>query len=213
VFTRLARKARRNKNAASASCVWRSGKWRAHYCGRDRSVTAGFLSQSMLTAPRLFSRWPKTVYFLQGWQNLIARGSRFRDRVARHARVVIHVVRSLRADPDYVISVDVIFFALRRQQSSFSTTRLKQTVSVKASPARPGSSVHNLVFIVACGRCCVQHPLSLPTQQLDRSRIMLTVFPAYLFWRSQKTPNVEHPTPILNEKTIRVHAWAKTRRE
>jgi hypothetical protein len=27
--------------------------------------------------------------------------------------------------------------------------------------------------------------------------IMLTGVPAYLFWKSQKTPNAEHPTPNI----------------
>jgi len=109
---------------------------------------------------------------------------------------------------NYVISVDVIFFALTAATVFIFRGRGKTDaplVNASAMPVRlaprtfrvPGHPFTTLFFIVACAAIAFSTLYRYPHNSLIGLGIMLTGVPAYLFWRSQKTPNAEHPTPNI----------------
>ncbi len=109
---------------------------------------------------------------------------------------------------NYVISVDVIFFALtaatvfifRRRYKSDSPLLNASPMPVRLAPRTfriPGHPFTTLFFIIACCGVAFSTLYRYPHNSLIGLGIMLTGLPGYLFWKSQKTPNAEHPTPNI----------------
>jgi basic amino acid/polyamine antiporter, APA family len=162
--------------------------------------TAGFLSQSMLTAPRVYFAMAEDGLFFARLAKLNrARVPAFAIALQGTLAVVITLSGRYEQILNYVISVDVIFFALTAATVFVFRQRAKANPSLlKASPARtPGHPFTTLFFIVACAGVAFSTLYRYPHNSLIGLGIMLTGLPAYLFWRSQKTPNVEHPTPNI----------------
>src|SRR6266853_7044261 len=162
--------------------------------------TAGFLSQSMLTAPRVYFAMAEDGLFFASLAKLNrARVPAFAIALQGALAVVITLSGRYEQILNYVISVDVIFFALTAATVFVFRHRAKTNPSLlKASPARtPGHPFTTLFFIVACAGVAFSTLYRYPHNSLIGLGIMLTGVPAYLFWRSQKTPNAEHPTPSI----------------
>jgi APA family basic amino acid/polyamine antiporter len=162
--------------------------------------TAGFLSQSMLTAPRVYFAMAEDGLFFARLAKLNrARAPAFAIALQGTLAVVITLSGRYEQILNYVISVDVIFFALTAATVFVFRHRAKANPALlKANPARtPGHPFTTLFFIVACAGVAFSTLYRYPHNSLIGLGIMLTGLPAYLFWRSQKTPNVEHPTPNI----------------
>jgi len=101
---------------------------------------------------------------------------------------------------NYVISVDVIFFALTAATVFVFRHRAKTNPSLlKASPARtfkiPGHPWTTLFFIVACAAVAFSTVYRYPHHSAIGLGIMLSGIPVYLFWRArQKTSNSQRST-------------------
>jgi APA family basic amino acid/polyamine antiporter len=158
--------------------------------------TVGFLSQSMLTAPRVYFAMAEDGLFFSSLAKLNrARVPAF--AIALQGAVAIVITLSGRYEQilNYVISVDVIFFAL--------TAATVFVFRVRAGPALnrneaafhiPGHPFTTLFFIIACAGVAFSTLYRYPHNSAIGLGIMLTGVPAYLFWKSQKMPNAEHPT-------------------
>ena len=168
--------------------------------------TLGFLSQSMLTAPRVYFAMAEDGLFFKN----LARLNRARVpafAIALQGAVAIIVTFSGRYEQilNYVISVDVVFFALTAGTVFIFRRRCKtDSPLLNASPARtfrvPGHPFTTLFFIAACSAIVVSTVRYYPHNSLIGLGIMLTGLPVYLFWRvrsarSQKTLNAQRPTP------------------
>jgi len=106
---------------------------------------------------------------------------------------------------NYVISVDVIFFALTAATVFiFRRRRKADSPLLNAGPVRqldglgpwrarsfrvPGHPFTTLFFIVACGGVAFSTLYRYPHNSLIGLSIMLTGLPAYLFWRARKAPS------------------------
>jgi APA family basic amino acid/polyamine antiporter len=101
---------------------------------------------------------------------------------------------------NYVISVDVIFFALtaatvfifRRRRKADSPLLNASPMPVRLAPRTfrvPGHPFTTLFFIVACGGVAFSTLYRYPHNSLIGLGIMLTGVPAYLFWRARKAPS------------------------
>jgi APA family basic amino acid/polyamine antiporter len=144
--------------------------------------TAGFLSQSMLTAPRVYFAMARDGLFFKKVGDL---GER--SRVPVTAIVLQGITASVIAIAgrfeqvlNYVVSIDVLFFGLtgatllifrRREPAERPTIRV---------PFHPISTV---LFVSACWSIAVTTVVSAPRDAGGGVAILLLGIPVYLIWR------------------------------
>ena len=155
--------------------------------------TVGFLSQSMLTAPRVYFAMAEDGLFFSSLTKLNrARAPAFAIGLQGALAIVITLSGRYEQILNYVISVDVIFFALTAA-TVFIFRRRRKTDSPppNAGPVRtfrvPGHPFTTLFFIVACCAMLVSTVYRYPHNSLIGLGIMLTGLPAYLFWRLRQS--------------------------
>lgn len=142
--------------------------------------TAGFLSQSMLTAPRVYFAMAKDGLFF----NLVGMvHPRTRAPIAAIAlqgllAIVIALAGTYERILNYVVSVDTIFFGL---------TACCIFVFRKREPAGanrvPGHPLTTILFIAVCWLVVINTVYRYPENTLIGIAILLAGIPAYLFWR------------------------------
>jgi basic amino acid/polyamine antiporter, APA family len=151
--------------------------------------TVGFLSQSMLTAPRVYFAMAEDGLFFASLAKLNrARVPAFAIALQGALAIVITLSGRYEQILNYVISVDVIFFALTAAAVFvFRKRRKTDSLLLNASPARtfqiPGHPFTTLFFIIACAGVAFSTLYRYPHNSLIGLGIMLTGVPAYLFWR------------------------------
>jgi APA family basic amino acid/polyamine antiporter len=167
--------------------------------------TLGFLSQSMLTAPRVYFAMAEDGLFFHNLAKLNrARVPAFAIALQGALAIVITFSGRYEQILNYVVSVDVVFFALtaacvfvfrRRTKidnlnvacaSSTSPHRQDADANRKIDTFRvPGHPFTTLFFIAACSAVVVSTVYRYPHNSLIGFGIMLTGLPAYLFWRTR----------------------------
>ncbi len=144
----------------------------------------GFLSQGMLTTPRVYFAMAEDGLFFRS----VATVSK-RSRVPVVAILLQGAVTAIIALSgtfgqilSYVVSVDLIFFALTgaavfifRRRSSASEKRVV-----------PGHPFTTIVFVGSCALVVVATVWNAPVNSLIGYGILAAGVPAYLFWRSRK---------------------------
>jgi basic amino acid/polyamine antiporter, APA family len=161
--------------------------------------TIGFLSQSMLTTPRVYFAMAEDGLFFTSLAKLNrARVPAF--AIALQGAVAILITFSGRYEQilNYVGSVDVIFFALtagcvfvfRHRRKTDSPPPAASPMPVELAPRFrvPGHPVTTLFFIVACCAMLFSTVYRYPHNSLIGLGIMLTGLPAYLFWKTRRVP-------------------------
>src|SRR5438105_9084977 len=161
--------------------------------------TIGFLSQSMLTAPRVYFAMAEDGLFFKRLAKLNrARVPAF--AIALQGALAIIICFSGRYEQilNYVVSVDVIFFALtagcvfvfRHRRKTDSPPPAASPMPVQLAPPFrvPGHPVTTLFFIVACCAILFSTVYRYPHNSLIGLGIMLTGLPAYLFWKTRRVP-------------------------
>jgi APA family basic amino acid/polyamine antiporter len=158
--------------------------------------TVGFLSQSMLTAPRVYFAMAEDGLFFKSLTKLNrARVPAFAIALQGALAVVITLSGRYEQILNYVISVDVIFFALTaatvfvfRHRAKTNPSLLKASpMPVRPAPRTPGHPFTTLFFIIACAGVAFSTLYRYPHNSLIGLGIMLTGVPAYLFWRSRQS--------------------------
>jgi APA family basic amino acid/polyamine antiporter len=148
--------------------------------------TLGFLSQGMLTAPR--------VYFAMATDGLFFRSVAWidpRTRVPVVAIVlqgalalVIALSGTFEQILNYVVSVDFIFFGLTAGTVFVFRRRAAET---EWSSARvPGHPVTTALFILACALIVASTVYKHPANSAIGLAILLAGIPVYLFWKSRR---------------------------
>jgi APA family basic amino acid/polyamine antiporter len=156
--------------------------------------TIGFLSQSMLTAPRVYFAMAEDGLFFRSLARLNrARVPAFAIALQGVAAVVIAFSGRYEQILNYVISVDVIFFALTAACIFiFRRHRKTDLLPVNASPARtarvPGHPFTTIFFIGACSAVVLSTIFRYPQNSFVGLGIMLTGLPVYFLWRTRATP-------------------------
>jgi APA family basic amino acid/polyamine antiporter len=145
--------------------------------------TLGFLSQSMLTAPRVYFAMADHGVFFRS----VARLSR------RHVPVVAIALQGAMAIIialsgkygqilNYVVTVDFIFFGLTA--TCIFIFRWRQGRRVTADGFRiPGHPVTTILFILACWVVVANTVYNYPRNSLIGLLIMLSGVPVYFLWR------------------------------
>ena len=148
--------------------------------------TVGFLSQSMLTAPR--------VYFA------MARDGLFFKSVATvhpktHAPIVAIVLQGVMAAIialwgryeqilNYVVSMDFIFFGLTAYSIFVFRKRAMNAVDEQRRITTvPGHPFTTAIFVAACWLVVINTIIRYPSNTLIGVAILLAGIPAYLFWQ------------------------------
>ena len=149
--------------------------------------TVGFLSQSMLTAPRVYFAMADDGLFFRG----LARLNRARVpafAIALQGALAIVIAFSGRYEQilNYVVSSDVIFFAL----TAACVFAFRRQSGVKGEGFRvPGHPWTTLFFIAACVVVAFSTIYRYPNNSLIGLAIMLSGLPAYFLWaRRGKAP-------------------------
>ena len=161
--------------------------------------TVGFLSQSMLTAPRVYFAMAEDGLFFSS----LAKLNRARVpalAIALQGALAIVITLSGRYEQilNYVISVDVIFFALTAATVFVFRKRAAVEAAVSAAEMTdvprqdafriPGHPFTTLFFIAACCGVAFSTLYRYPQNSAIGLGIMLSGIPVYLFWRMrQKT--------------------------
>jgi APA family basic amino acid/polyamine antiporter len=146
--------------------------------------TVGFLSQSMLTAPRVYFAMAEDGLFFASLAKLNrARVPAFAIALQGGVAIIITLSGAYEQILNYVISVDVLFFALTA--ASVFVFR-KRKIDNQPRFAIPGHPFTTLFFIAACAAVAFSVIYKFPHNSAVGVGIMLSGIPVYLFWRSRR---------------------------
>lgn len=147
--------------------------------------TIGFLSQSMLTAPRVYFAMAEDGVFFSGLAKLNrARVPAFAIALQGALAIVITLSGRYEQILNYVISVDVVFFALTAATVFVFRKRYRnQKVDTFRIPGHPFTT---LFFILACAGVAFSTAYRYPHNSAIGLGIMLSGLPVYLFWRNRQ---------------------------
>jgi APA family basic amino acid/polyamine antiporter len=148
--------------------------------------TVGFLSQSMLTAPRVYFAMAQDGLFFKsvGKVHPTTRAPVVAIALQGLIATVIAYLGTYERILNYVVSVDVIFFGLTACCIFVFRKRAQneETGVVKV----PGHPVTTLLFIAVCWSVAINIFYRCPRKTLIGMAIMLVGLPAYWFWRSRR---------------------------
>jgi APA family basic amino acid/polyamine antiporter len=144
--------------------------------------TAGFLSQSMLTAPRVYFAMAQDGVFFKSVAT-VHPGTRA-PIVAIALQGVLAIIIALLGTYDlilnYVVSIDSIFFGLTA--CCIFVFRRREAVAVTRVPGHP---VTTILFIAVCWLVAVNTIYRYPQNTLIGIGIMFTGIIVYMFWPSR----------------------------
>ena len=144
--------------------------------------TAGFLSQSMLTAPRVYFAMAQDGLFFKsvGTVHPKTRAPIVAIALQGVLAIAIALLGTYDRILNYVVSVDAIFFGLTaccifvfRKREAVPGTRV------------PGHPLTTILFIAVCWLMVINTVYRYPENTLIGIGILLAGIPAYLFWRSR----------------------------
>jgi basic amino acid/polyamine antiporter, APA family len=145
--------------------------------------TVGFLSQSMLTAPRVYFAMANDGLFFKGVG--VVHPKTRAPIVAIALQGLLAIVVALRGTYEsilnYVVSVDVIFFGLTA--CCIFIFRRREPQTGERSTRVPGHPFTTLIFIAVCWLVAINTVYKYPTNTLIGMAIMAAGIPAYWFWR------------------------------
>ena len=143
--------------------------------------TVGFLSQSMLTAPRVYFAMAKDGLFFQQVAKVHPRTHVPVVAIALQGAFAILIAFWGRYEQilNYVVSMDFIFFGLTA--CCLFVFRKRET-SLHTSLPTPGHPFTTLIFIAACWLVVINTVVRYPSNTLIGMGILAAGVPAYLFW-------------------------------
>jgi len=146
--------------------------------------TIGFLSQSMLTAPRVYFAMAEDRLFFRKLASLNrARVPAFAIALQGGLAIVIALVASKYEQIlNYVVSVDVIFFALSAACVFVFRRRAGPVKDVYRVPGHPFTTIF---FITACAVITFSLLYNFPLNSAISFGIMFLGVPAYFVWARQ----------------------------
>ena len=143
--------------------------------------TVGFLSQSMLTAPRVYFAMAKDGLFFNQVAKVHPRTHAPVVAIALQGAFAILIAFWGRYEQilNYVVSMDFIFFGLTA--CCLFVFRKRET-SKQTSLLTPGHPFTTLIFIAACWLVVINTIVNYPNNTLIGMCIFIAGVPAYFFW-------------------------------
>jgi len=152
--------------------------------------TVGFLSQSMLTAPRVYFAMANDRLFFSSVGRVHPRTRAPIVAIALQGMlaIVLALLGTYESILNYVVSVDVIFFGLTACCIFVFRRRLAQAIDGEGLIRVPGHPITTIVFIAVCWSVAINMVYRNPADTLIGVAIMLAGIPAYWFrkWRRGK---------------------------
>ena len=147
--------------------------------------TVGFLSQSMLTAPRVYFAMANDRLFFSSVGRVHPRTRAPIVAIALQGMlaIVLALLGTYESILNYVVSVDVIFFGLTACCIFVFRRRLAQAIDGEGLMRVPGHPITTIVFIAVCWSVAINMVYRNPADTLIGVAIMLAGIPAYWFWR------------------------------
>jgi APA family basic amino acid/polyamine antiporter len=148
--------------------------------------TVGFLSQSMLTAPRVYFAMAQDGLFFKSVGTVHPRTRAPIVAIALQGVFAIAIAFLGTYDRilNYVVSVDVIFFGLTA--CCIFVFRRRTQHEAPGTVKVPGHPVTTLLFIAICWTVAINTVYRFPSNTLIGIAIMLAGLPAYWFWQSRR---------------------------
>jgi basic amino acid/polyamine antiporter, APA family len=143
--------------------------------------TIGFLSQGMLTAPRVYYAMARDGVFLRGVGRIHPRTRVPVVAIALQGLVATVIALSGRYDQilNYVVSVDFIFFGL----TGVALFVLRRREPAGATFRTPGHPWTTGFFVLACWAVVAATITRYPAQSAIGLGILLSGVPVYFFWK------------------------------
>ena len=153
--------------------------------------TLGFLSQGMLTAPRVYFAMAKDGLFFKrvAWLHPRTRVPALAIALQGILAVVIAVSGKYEQILNYVVSVDFVWFGLTAAslfifRGRTDNDKINSTGDVSIEGFRvPGHPVTTGLFVVACALTVLGTVYKYPRNSAIGLVIVVTGIPAYFFWR------------------------------
>src|SRR6185436_10348212 len=144
--------------------------------------TVGFLSQSMLTAPRVYFAMANDGLFFRSVGTVHPRTRAPIVAIALQGllAIVVALLIDYEAITRYVVSIDVIFFGLTACCIFIFRRRLSDGKGLTRVPGHP---VTTILFIAVCWLVAINTIYKRPSDTLYGVAIMLAGIPVYWFWR------------------------------
>ena len=150
--------------------------------------TFGYLSQSMLTAPRVYFAMATDKLFFQkvAWIDPVRNVPSVAIILQGFFASVIALSGQYEEILNYVVSTDFIFFGLValclfRLQSKQKTKDNKEIYKM------PGHPFSTIIFMLACWTIVLSTIYKYPLNSLIGIAIMLLAIPVYFFWKGKQT--------------------------
>lgn len=145
--------------------------------------TAGFLSQSMLTAPRVYFAMAQDRLFFESVGTVHPRTRAPIVAIALQGllAIIIALLGTYERILNYVVSVDVIFFGLTA--CCIFVFRKREVKHLNSAITKvPGHPITTLLFVTVCALVVINTVYRYPENTLIGLVIMVAGIPAYLFW-------------------------------
>jgi len=145
--------------------------------------TLGFLSQAMLTTPRVYYAMAEDGLFFRAVARVHPKTRVPVLAIALQglAAVIVAVSGTYEQILGYVVSVDFIFFGL----TGLALFVFRRRAGESASFRTPGHPVTTAVFTAACWIVVIGTVARSPVNSMIGFAILLAGLPAYWFWRSR----------------------------
>lgn len=152
--------------------------------------TLGFLSQSMLTAPRVYYAMAEDGLFFKsvGWIHPRSRVPAVAILLQGICAVIIALSGRYEQILNYVVSMDFVFFGLSAT-CVFLLRRIDAADSraVKAGYNVPGHPVTTALFVLACWLVVINTVYKYPANTAIGLAILFAGIPVYFLWRGRRT--------------------------
>ena len=142
--------------------------------------TVGFLSQSMLTAPRVYFAMANDGLFFKsvGMVHPTTRAPIVAIALQGVLAIVVALLGTYESILNYVVSVDVIFFGL-----TACCVFIFRRRQIDGETRVPGHPFTTAIFIAVCWLVAINTVFKYPRNTLIGIAIMAGGIPAYWFWR------------------------------
>jgi APA family basic amino acid/polyamine antiporter len=152
--------------------------------------TLGFLSQGILTAPRVYFAMARDGVFLRGVGRLHPRSRAPVTAIVLQGAVAAAIALSGRYEQilNYVVSVDFIFFGM----TAVALFVLRRRDPAGAGHRVPGHPWTTAVFVAVCALVVVNTVTQYPANTALGLGILLTGVPVYFLWRRTARPTSEN---------------------
>jgi basic amino acid/polyamine antiporter, APA family len=143
--------------------------------------TLGFLSQSILTAPRVYFAMAEDGVFFRavGRVNARTRAPVVAIVLQGVLTIVIALSRTFEVILNYVVSIDFVFFAL-----TATCVFVFRRRGIRGTFAMPGHPVTTVAFIFVCAAVVASTFRADPAHSIAGLAITLAGIPAYRLWRA-----------------------------